>query len=245
MSNTLASLDMYCWPENRGEWQNLWKAIRSELSELDISSPSFLTFGQPLEDVWLDPNLLIGHCCGWPYVSKLRDKVTLIGRFNFGVESCPPGHYNSVFIAPKNSEWRSVGDLSDNKPSIAVNSTDSQSGFRALGEVFENIESSERLIVTGSHRDSIYAIANGEAEFAAIDAITWELAKEYEPMAEDVRVIGHSLPKPGLPLITANANHELVPQLFDAIRCAVDVAGKPLGIHRFLPARDSDYEVLL
>lgn len=245
MSDALASLEMYCWPENRGEWQNLWKAIRSELAQLDIPAPQFLTFGQPLEEVWLDPKLLIGHTCGWPYISKLRDKVALVGRFNFATEDCPPGHYNSVFIAPKNSELNSPDDLSGSDPSIAVNGTGSQSGFRVLREVVENIESSERLIVTGSHRDSIYAIADGEAELAAIDAVTWELAKAYEPAVEDVKIIGRSSPKPGLPLITANANHELVPQLFDAIRCAVDVAGHPLGIQSFLPARDSDYEVLL
>lgn len=245
MSNALASLDMYCWPENRNDWQNFWKAIRSELAKLDIPAPQFLTFGQPLEDVWRAPDLLIGHTCGWPYISKLHDSVTLVGRFNFGVEGCAPGHYNSVFIVPKNSEVSSLNNLPDGEPSIAVNGTNSQSGFRVLREVFENIESSERLIVTGSHRDSICAIANGDADFAAIDAVTWELAKVYEPMADDVKTIGRSSPKPGLPLITANANRDLVPQLFDAIRCAVDVAGEPLGILSFLPARKNDYEVLL
>lgn len=245
MSDALASLDMYCWPENRNDWQNFWKAIRSELAKLDIPAPQFLTFGQPLEDVWQAPDLLIGHTCGWPYINKLRDKVTLVGRFNFGVEGCAPGHYNSVFIVPESSELSSMNAPSNSDPSIAVNGTNSQSGFRVLREVFENIESSERLIVTGSHRDSICAIANGEAEFAAIDAITWELAKAYEPMAQDVKIVGRSSPMPGLPLITANANRELVPQLFDAIRSAVDVAGEPLGIQSFLPARTSDYEILL
>ncbi|MFK5977900.1 MAG: PhnD/SsuA/transferrin family substrate-binding protein [Rhizobiaceae bacterium] len=245
MSDVLASLDMYCWRENRHEWQYLWKAIRGELVKLDIPAPLFLTFGRPIEEVWLDPNLLIGHTCGWPYVSKLRDKVSLIGRFNFGLEDCQPGHYNSVFIVSKNSKLSSMDELSDNNSSIAVSGTNSQSGFRSLREVFENIEPSERFIVTGSHRDSICAVANGEAELAAIDAITWELAKLYEPMVDDVKVIGRSLPKPGLPLITANTNRELVPQLFDAVRSAVDVVGEPLGIQNFLPAHDNDYEVLL
>ena len=245
MSDALASLDMYCWPENRGEWQNFWKTIRSELAKLDIPAPRLLTLGRSLDDVWLDPNLLIGHTCGWPYVSKLRGKVSLIGRFNFGVEDCPPGLYNSVFIAPKNSRLSSLDDLRDSDPSIAVSGMNSQSGFRVWREIFENIESSERLIVTGSHRDSICAVAEGDAEFAAIDAITWELAKAYEPMTEAVKIIGCSSPKPGLPLITSNANRELVPHLFNAVRSAVDVAGEPLGIQSFLPARDNDYEVLL
>lgn len=249
MNHALASLDMYCWPESRDDWQIFWKAIRSELAKLDIPAPQFLTFGKPLEDVWLSPDLLLGHTCGWPYISKLRDQVTLVGRFNFEVEGCAPGHYNSVFIVPENSDLSSLGDLQDrdqyNDLAIAVNGTNSQSGFRVLREVFENIESSERLIVTGSHRDSIRAIADGEADFAAIDAVTWELAKLYEPMAQGVKIIGSSSSKPGLPLITANANHDLAPQLFDAVRSAIEVAGEPLGIHSFLPARENDYEVLL
>lgn len=245
MSDALASLDMYCWPENRDDWNGFWKATRSELTKLDISAPQFLTFGQPLKDVWLTPSLLIGHCCGWPYVSKLRDEVTLIGRFNFATEGCPPGHYNSVFIVPKDSVLGSLDDLPGSDPNIAVNGTNSQSGFRVLREVFEKIESSEQLIITGSHRDSICAVADGEADFAAIDAVSWELAKVYESKAEDVKIIGRSSPKPGLPLITANANRELAPLLFDAVRSAVDVVGEPLGIQSFLPARESDYEILL
>lgn len=245
MSAALASLDMYCWPENRDGWNSLWSAIRDELAKQDISAPQSLTFDQPIEDVWHDPNLLIGHCCGWPYISRLREKVSLIGRFDFGVKGCPAGFYNSVFVTLKDSDLESLEGLSGRQPTIAVNGSNSQSGFRVLHEVFENIESYESLIITGSHRDSIRAVAKGEAELAAIDAVTWELAKAYEPLANNVKIIGRSAPRPGLPLLTANTNRELVPQLFEAVGNAIHDAGEPLGILNFLPARENDYEVLL
>jgi len=245
VSIPLAGLDMYCWPENRDGWNNLWDAIRLELAKLDISAPQSLTFDRPIEEVWLDPNLLIGHCCGWPYISRLRDRVTLIGRLDFGVAGCPAGFYNSVFIAAKDSDFESLEGLSSRQPTIAVNGRNSQSGFRVLHEVFGKIESSERFNVTGSHRDSIRAVAKGEADLAAIDAVTWDLATAFEPMSSDVKVIGRSAPRPGLPLITANAHSELVPQFFEAVRNGVAVAGEPLGIIDFLHAQESDYEILL
>ncbi len=68
-----------------------------------------------------------------------------------------------------------------------------------------NFPAGSRFHLTGSHRNSIRAVASGEAQLAAIDAQSWWLALAHEPAADEVRMAGRSVDVPGLPLITATA----------------------------------------
>ena len=47
------------------------------------------------------------------------------------------------------------------------------------------------------------AVAQGEADVAYIDAVSWRLLKLYDPLARGIHVLGATAPSPGLPLITA------------------------------------------
>ena len=90
---------------------------------------------------------------------------------------------------------------------FAFNSTDSMSGILALaGDLAACGESldifSERL-ETGGHRISIKAVAEGKADVAAIDCRSWQLAQRYEPAAQELRVVGWTAKRKGLPYITS------------------------------------------
>jgi len=248
-------MEMYCWPENRTAWEALWTSIGDELANTDVEVPAELTFDVPLWDIWQDKNLLVGYTCGWPYISRLKDQVSLIGRFDFGLENCPAGYYESVYIGRNGMEPEIIyaAMLTDELMSVAVNGLDSQSGFRAfrdlLGEDPNEVLAADQLVHSGSHRDSIIAVANGDADIAAIDAVTWRYALDFEPAAKEVVVLGNSNPVPGLPLITSVENHNLVDQLFKAVNAAVSKPGKAheksLGIKGFGRAEPSDYLSLL
>ncbi|MFM7334111.1 MAG: PhnD/SsuA/transferrin family substrate-binding protein [Tabrizicola sp.] len=76
---------------------------------------------------------------------------------------------------------------------------------------------------TGGHRLSAAAVAEGRAEIAALDAVTFALMRREDPIAERLKVVGMTAPTPGLPLITA-AGRDPGP-LFDAASEAIAALG--------------------
>lgn len=90
---------------------------------------------------------------------------------------------------------------------LAFNSLDSMSGIIALGRDLEAAGESLALfaerIETGSHRASIIAVAAGAADVCAVDCRTWNLAKRFEPAANDLAVVGWTAKHKGLPFVTS------------------------------------------
>jgi ABC-type phosphate/phosphonate transport system substrate-binding protein len=242
-----ASLPMYDWPQVSAHWDRLWALARAELAARGIGAQAALLRDGDHEAQWTDPELLLGQTCGWPFVSRLRGKVLPFARFDFGLAS-KLGDYHSVFVSPDERDPRTV--LQDPTATIAINGFDSQSGFRALSSLTDAPVdvSAGRFRLTGSHRNSILAVASGEAQLAAIDAQSWRLALVHEPAAKKVHVAGQSAGAPGLPLITAPAFANHIPDLFAAMKAAIAQLPKgsreALGIAGLAPAQAVDYEAL-
>ena len=251
MTDFVATLNMYSWPENAARWEEFWSELGRRLRESGIAAPQSMSQSDSPWDLWEHSHLLLGHTCGWPYVSRLQTRVSLIGPFDFGLEECPPGFYRSILISSKSRGIKrlSASDLLDDGITIAVNGTDSQSGFRVFQELLGDDPSkrlpAERLVITGSHRNSIKAVAHDRADVAAIDAVTWKMAQQFEPDVRAVAAIGASSPVPGLPLISAVGD----PATLDRLRQAIDrtLAERPLRpadgctAHRVVPLERQDY----
>lgn len=92
---------------------------------------------------------------------------------------------------------------------VAFNASDSLSGFVALRAELRarGVDpNAVRWIETGSHRASIRAVAEGQADLASIDAVCWSLAREHDRNAADrLAVVAWTPRRPGLPLITSRA----------------------------------------
>lgn len=251
-----ASLPMYDWPETAPAWDRFWEAIRAELAAAGIETETALRRRDDQHHGWLSPGLLLGQACGWPYMLMLRGQVVPIGRFDFGLPTNRAGDYYSVFITCPDmaGEITAPRDLAPlmarNDAIIAVNSMISQSGYRVLGECVPSplTVPRGRILTTGSHRESIRAVADGRAHVAAIDAASWLLAQEHEPAVEKVAVAARSGDAPGLPLIVANrlrghrkavgeALTKVAANLADDIRSTLKLRG-------IAPASDEDYHVL-
>lgn len=198
----IASLAMYDWPQVRAEHDRLWSLIGGALRDEGIQGPARLTRDESLWEVWESPDLLLGQTCGMPYRTRLHGQVELVGTPDYALEDAPPGHYYSVFVTRKDEPGEAV-DFIDR--TLAFNGQDSQSGWAApqnqmarLGLRFTHTRH------TGAHRDSARAVAAGKADIAAIDAVSWRLIEAHMPeLAGKLRVIGHTDPTPGLPLIGA------------------------------------------
>lgn len=203
----IASLGMYDRPEIARVNDAFWALIRDELRLHGVSAPQTLTRGDTAYwPAWTAPDLVMAQTCGLPFRAKLHEKVTLIGTPDYGVEGCPPGHYCSVLIARAEDNRMTEAAFASSR--LAVNDTLSQSGWAAVHEHFQNLgHSLTPALHTGGHRASARAVAEGDADFAAIDAVTWGLLARYDDFAAGLRVVARTRPTPGLPLITARADH--------------------------------------
>ncbi len=221
-----AALPMYDWPGVRAATDALWSCIREEFRAAGLSAPE--TLSRPFDEAdWLRPDLTLAQTCGMPYRLWLHAKVTLLGAPDYGVEGCPPGYYCSQIVIRK-------GDKAKGK--AAVNALHSQSGYAVLN-------APNRFILTGSHIASIRAVASSEADFAAIDAVTWMHALREMPEAQELEIKSSTKPTPGLPFITADRDGtETIQNCIERAISALSIHNKnALFLRGFVRFKTSDY----
>lgn len=215
----IASLGMYdraeCQPAN----DRLWALIRDELRAAGLPAPDALTRGGGAYwDAWQAPDLILSQTCGFPYRARLHGHVALIGTPDYGVEGCAPGHYRSVFVVRKDNPGTALADF--NGARLAFNEGLSQSGWAAP----QNHAAAHGLTLkpylqTGGHLASARSVAEGKAEIAALDAVTWAMIARWEAFAADLKVVDETDPTPGLPYIAALGSDTAL--MFRAISAAI------------------------
>ncbi len=217
----IAALPMYDRPDLTGATDRYWALIRDGLRAGGIAAPDALRRGDAeLMPHWLMPDLVLSQTCGFPYRARLHGKVRLIGTPDFGVEGCPPGYYRSVLIARAEDPRQALAEFDG--VTLAYNDGLSQSGWAAP----QNHAAALGLrfpagIETGSHAASLQAVAEGRADLAALDAVTFRLLSRTEPAAAAVKVVAWTDPTPGLPYICAESVDAAA--VFAAVATAIEV----------------------
>ncbi|RWC93295.1 MAG: phosphate ABC transporter substrate-binding protein [Mesorhizobium sp.] len=263
MSEFVAALPMYDWPEARGEVDAQWARLREAIKGKGIDAPEILVrvngdlppvpggirdaAGKVIapdpatlpadeldfQGLWLHPALLFGQTCWGPMELGLASHVQAIGQPSYdAVEGGQGELYSSAIVMPTDG-GQSVASPADGSASIpldlirgkrfAFNNPDSMSGLlgltRDLEAMGESLDIFASQIQSGGHRSSIVAIAEGRADVAAIDCESWALAKRFEPAARNVKVVGWTRRRKGLPFITARATP---PETVAALREAIE-----------------------
>lgn len=198
----IASLGMYDRPETAAANDRLWALIRDGLRARGVEAPDQLTRGEAAYwQAWQDPDLVLSQTCGFPYRARLHDRVSLIATPDYGLPDCPPGHYTSVFVARKD-DARTLPEFRTAR--FAYNEALSQSGWAApqnhaatMGFHFTP------SLETGGHLLSAQSVAEGRADIAALDALTWVLLSRWEPFTATLREVARTAPTPALPFIAA------------------------------------------
>jgi len=216
----IASLGMYDPAPLHDANDRYWALIRDGLRDRGLPAPDALTRGPDAYwTAWQAPDLVLSQTCGLPYRARLHDRVTLIGTPDFGLDACPPGWYRSLFVTRRADPRAAFADFAGAR--LAYSEDLSQSGWAAA-----HAHAATRglrwgsLLRTGSHANSTRAVAEGRADLAAVDALTWELLCRHEPWPADLRVIEPTQPTPGLPYIAGpDADPDL---LFAVIAAAID-----------------------
>jgi ABC-type phosphate/phosphonate transport system substrate-binding protein len=214
----IASLPMYDNAATHVANNRFWQAIRTRLGK----GPAALDRDTDPHVQWLAPDLIVSQTCSLPYRTELKGKVRLVGTPDYGVKGCPPGYYNSCIVVRREDPRRELRQYQGAR--LARNDIRSQSGWAALeqelaergyGFSFEN-----NVLDTGGHAASAQAVARGEADLAAIDAVTWALlCRDDRALTQELRLLETTKPTPGLPLITSMTEDPSV--IFKAVAAAI------------------------
>ncbi len=201
----VASLPMYDWPEVAAANDAFWVAIASRLRKSGIAAPPMLDRWRSSDTIWRHPDLLLSQTCGFPFSTRLRGMVRLVGTPIYDVPGCEGAFYSSMIVVRADEPAGRLADVRYRR--IAYNTTDSLSGYLALGAAVKEAGLQGRpaeWIETGSHRASLRAVADETADVAAVDAVCWALALRYEPeVVSRLKVLERTPLRPGLPFITA------------------------------------------
>lgn len=194
----ISHLGMYDMPEIMDITDRYWSEIRHELPD----APVTLTRNVDPWDVWQSPDLLLSQTCGLPYRARLHGRVTLVGTPVYDLPDCAPGHYFS-YLVRGTTDRRGLADLA--KGTMAYNESLSQSGWAApLAHLAQHGLMPAASKQTGGHMLSALAVLEGQADFTAIDAVTWGMLSCLRPEITDgLDAFERTAPTPALPYITA------------------------------------------
>ncbi|WP_372530022.1 phosphate/phosphite/phosphonate ABC transporter substrate-binding protein [Oricola sp.] len=245
----IATLPMYDWPERRAETDARWARLRDALRDEGFDAPGQLTRGGDLPSLWLSPDLLIGETCSQPLATVLNGCVRYVATPVHHARGCGHGTYRSAVIrrypgadmpVPESGAAVIAPEILTGR--LAANEPGSMSGYVTLVYDCEDLglpmPAQSEILWTGAHRESIRAVSKGRADYAVIDCVSWDLARQLEPASSEVHVAGWASSRPGLPLITSLATgDEELKRMRRAVMAAMEavVLDSP-----FLPSRLPD-----
>lgn len=208
-----AMLGMYDMPALQAANDRFWSLIRTHLG----FGPAQLDRHRDVWEIWQDPDLVFAQTCGMPYRTRLHGHVRLVGTPDYRLPGCPAGHYCSVFVA-RCDDPRELADLAMGR--FAYNEALSQSGWAAPITHLDNLGLKPTdLIQTGGHALSAQAVADHDADIAALDALTWAILKEHTGLGRYLRDVARTSPTPALPYITSQTQDP--DQIADAVHAAI------------------------
>lgn len=252
----LAVMGMYARPENQDLFDDIWGFLHARLEAAGIDAPPGLgDAGEDCIAAARKGELLLGQVCGITYALTRQQDAPLsnLGCFIDDDPELASGFYTSYLICRGDTPQPNLTTLSQLQ--VAANGKDSFSGWYQLcqylgadlsGAMFKAVE------LTGAHRNSAWAVAEGLADLAAIDSITFGILQQAEPdLTARLQVMASTRPAPGLPFVTSASLPESVK---DTLRqgledYAASAAGAARlaawGIHGYTRRSDPEYDAMV
>jgi ABC-type phosphate/phosphonate transport system substrate-binding protein len=219
----VAALPMYDFPELQPANDALWAAIAERLRAQGVADvPAALSRTPDLDATWRSPGLLLAQTCGYPLTTRLKGRVQLVATPRYRAPGCEGPFRRSAIVVRADAPVARLADLSGTR--CALNERSSDSGMNllraAVAPLAERRPFFSQVVVTGSHQASAAAVAEGVADVAAIDAVTFAHLHALRPaLTRRLRVLEWTERTPGLPLITAAGTD---PRTVTALREALD-----------------------
>ncbi len=207
MSPYVASLGMYDHPAQQAANDRLWGEIARLLVARGVAGvPARLDRSRSVQDIWRDPALLLGQACGYPLAADRRLTLRVLALPTYDLPRCGDATHGSVLVARAEDGRETLAAYRHTR--AAINDRLSNTGMNLFRATIAPIARAsvffDAVIETGSHRASMAAIAAGEADLAAIDAVTYAALDRHEPdLTAALRIVAHSPESPTLPFVTS------------------------------------------
>jgi ABC-type phosphate/phosphonate transport system substrate-binding protein len=201
-----ASLPMYDFPELRDAHALLWSALAVRLADAGLDGvPDLLTFDAEPADLWRAPDLLLSQTCGFPLVTTLGGMVKVVATPRYRAPGCNGSRHRGFIVVAADSGVQRLVELRGSR--CVINGWDSNTGMNMLRAAVAPLAREGRFFgsvaVSGSHVASLRSVAEGTADVAAIDCVTFaHLSRHRADLAEGVHVLAVTAATPCLPLVT-------------------------------------------
>ncbi|MDF1748869.1 MAG: PhnD/SsuA/transferrin family substrate-binding protein [Alphaproteobacteria bacterium] len=255
MGHLIASLPQYDLAFLKADTDAWWQGVAHHLRDqglLDV--PDNLTRIDDNERNWRNPDLLLTQTCGYPLMTELQQDLRAVATPVFNCEGCAGGTYSSAVIVHADSDYKQVEDLRGCR--AAINNWNSHSGMNALRHTIAPLAEGKsffsEVVVSGGHVLSMQAVAEGRADVAAIDSVTWALMGRYRLEAsKTLRILTWTAPAPSLPYAV---RVEADDQTYNKVQVALIAAGADpelasvrnrLLLNGFIPCDTPDYQTML
>ena len=185
-----AALPWYDFPSTRPALDAVWRETRRRLTAAGIAdTPLALDHSTPYSELFSYPQLTLSQCCGLDLFQPHTNDIVPFAAPVIAAFDVPAGYYFSYIVAlPK-----TLLDV----PRIVINNRFSHSGHTAIkvwldAQGIGDYTTSE----SGSHGQSLAALRHGQADLAAIDALSWQHLE-----TTGLEILGTSEPAPAPPFI--------------------------------------------
>jgi ABC-type phosphate/phosphonate transport system substrate-binding protein len=218
----IAALPMYDFPPLRAATDDYWSAVAARLRAAGVDQvPSALTRDISHIETWRDPRLLFGQACQYPLSTAWPGAVRLVAIPAYAAPGCEGSRYRSAVIVRSDDPAQRLEDLRGRR--CAINERSSNSGSNLLraaiaplaehGRFFSSVE------LTGGHLASVRSVAEGAADVAAIDCVSFAHIQRFHPeLTARLRILDWTPSSPGLPYVTARTGDDsIVPALRAAL----------------------------
>jgi ABC-type phosphate/phosphonate transport system substrate-binding protein len=216
---------MYDFPWLARANDALWAGVARHLRAAGLERvPDHLDRTRPREAVLRDPDLLLGHTCGYPLMTALDGVVRPVATPRYALPGCDGAWHRSLVVVREDAPYERLDQLRGRR--AALNGFDSNTGMNLLRAAVAPLAGGRPffgdLLVTGAHLESLAAVRSGRADVAAIDCVTHGLAARHRPdLVAGTRVLAWTEATPSLPLVTRAAAPEAH---VAALRSALDAA---------------------
>jgi len=208
----IAGFPMYDFAHLQAANDALWQVVATALRAAGQGDvPPGLDRSRTIDDLWQDPGLVLAQSCGYPLMTSLRDRVRLVATPRYRAAGCVGASWGSALVVRADDASPDLVAFRGRR--CAANQPHSNTGMNLLRAAVAELAGGEAFFRsvawTGSHRDSLALVAEGEADLAAIDAVTLaHLGRIAPTLVRRTRILGWTEATPGLPFITAGTTDD-------------------------------------
>lgn len=203
---------MYDFAEIRSATDAFWQALRDALITRGITDvPQTIVRPKDLPEFWSNPSLLLGQTCGYPLMFGLCGDARYVATPHYKTRYSEGAYHKSLIIVRDDAP---IHTLQDARNMIcAINMADSNTGMNLLRLEIAKLRTQapffKRVYETLAHRKSLVAVAEGQADIAAIDCVTFTHIEKIEPdLIQHIKILAETEETPNLPFITSGKTDE-------------------------------------